>query len=475
VKLSIAQKGLLLATLPLVFEMGFVGKLSYDLIQTERQASRITNRREVAAEASRVLMSFFTVGSSILTYGVKGSSLEVSAYERLKKTTNASLEQLKLLSKNLSDDDKRHVEALESRLKSAVELIGSYITEMTSPAHHPGSFDVQRFRRSLMAQVEPFIDEIVYFSQSDSDPSEGAGSEKTIIAGVLLNVVFAMLLVVYFSKTIKNRISVLQQNASRFQKGQMLKGRLRDEDEISSLDKSFHDMADRLTAANLEMREYYLELNDKMSLPLSSLKETLLALSESKSQMTPEGRKKLEKSAGSVDRLVRLISELTMIDEKAAKSISVQTASCSLNDLITSAITSVADYAAKREIEVAFSPPVDITIRADKDRVIQVLVNLLSNALKFSPQKSAVEVRADISADPVVFHVIDKGPGIRDVDRARLFQKYEQADNAGSSDIKGSGLGLSICREIIEAHGGSIGVESVFGEGSDFWFRLPRS
>jgi len=471
-KLSVAQKGLLVATLPLLFEIGFLWKLSTDLMNAQRASNRIANRREVAAEASRILMSFFSVGSSVLTYGVKGSTLEVPAFAKLRMSVDESLARLRVLSKPLSQDDQDHIANLESRLRAAVDLIGSYITEMTSPAHKLGSFDVPRFRRSLMAQVNPFIDEISYFAESDATVPAPADSANTIIAGVVLNLGLAMLLVIYFSKSIKRRVEVLQTNASRFQKGKMLKHRLRDEDEISALDASFHDMADRLTAANLEMRQYYLTLNNQLNAPLASLKDTLLSLSESTSDMNDDGRVKLKKSAGSVDRLVRLINELTTIEEKAAGKVTLQLSDINLNDLVSSAIGAVADYAAKKEIEVSQAVPADLIVAVDRDKLIQVIVNLLSNALKFSPAKSKVNVHVDVVEKTVTVHVIDQGTGIRTADKERLFKRFEQADNQGVSDIKGSGLGLSICRDIIEAHGGEMGVDSEFGKGSDFWFRL---
>ncbi len=473
-KLSVAQKGLLLATVPLLFEIAFLGKLSFDLMEAERESNRITNRREVAAEASHVLMSFFSVGSSVLTYGVKGSTLESSAFERLKTSVNESLEKLKPLSVSLSEEDQKHIITLESHLQAAVELIGSYISEMTSPAHHPGSFDVMRFRKSLMAQVTPFIDEIAYFTESDATASRTADSTSTIIVGVILNIALAMLLVLYFSKSIRGRIAVLQENASRFQKGKMLKKRLLDEDEISALDSSFHGMADRLTAANLEMRQYYLDLNNQLNAPLASLKDTLIMLSESSSAMTEDGRVKLKKSANSVDRLVRLINELTTIEERAKGEVVLDKSDINLTDLISSAIGSVADYAAKKEIELSQDVPADVVVLVDRDKLIQVIVNLLSNALKFSPAKSKVIVRADVSSETFAIHVIDQGTGIQAKDKERLFKRFEQAENQVVSDIKGTGLGLSICRDIVDAHKGKIGVDSEFANGSDFWFEIPR-
>ncbi len=102
------------------------------------------------------------------------------------------------------------------------------------------------------------------------------------------------------------------------------------------------------------------------------------------------------------------------------------------------------------------------------------MVNLLSNAIKFSPKGSEVEVKVVESGEFTEAQVIDHGPGIPEGYEKKVFEKYEQVPNDKKTKVKGTGLGLPICRAIIEQHGGTIGVRPTPGGGSTFWFSIPR-
>ncbi|TPW13826.1 MAG: sensory box histidine kinase/response regulator, partial [bacterium] len=100
--------------------------------------------------------------------------------------------------------------------------------------------------------------------------------------------------------------------------------------------------------------------------------------------------------------------------------------------------------------------------------------NLVGNALKFSPEKTAVDVSTSVEGDEILFVVADEGPGIADEDLPKLFQKFQQVDSSHTRKVGGTGLGLFISRGIVEGHGGRIYVESGGGRpGSRFCFRLP--
>jgi signal transduction histidine kinase len=138
------------------------------------------------------------------------------------------------------------------------------------------------------------------------------------------------------------------------------------------------------------------------------------------------------------------------------------------------AIRSVAEMylglAAEKGVAVEVPPCEVPDVRADRARVLQVLSNLVGNALKFTPAGGTVTVTAEAAGESVAFHVADTGEGIAPEHLPRLFDRFWQAERG---DRKGLGLGLAIAKGIVEAHGGRIWAESVPGQGSTFSFTLP--
>jgi signal transduction histidine kinase len=149
--------------------------------------------------------------------------------------------------------------------------------------------------------------------------------------------------------------------------------------------------------------------------------------------------------------------------------------------LIEQAIEVNTGYAQSLDIRFALQTPVpDIAVTVDSFRLLQVMSNLLSNAAKFSQPKSTVEIALVDRVGPqgtriARVQVTDRGPGIPDEFRGRIFQKFSQADSSDTRAKSGTGLGLAICKAIVEQMGGTIGYETQVGSGSTFYFELPQA
>jgi signal transduction histidine kinase len=144
-----------------------------------------------------------------------------------------------------------------------------------------------------------------------------------------------------------------------------------------------------------------------------------------------------------------------------------------MNEVINETLTILQPQAAERQISIALQIPETLpTLIGDPDRLKQVMVNLVSNAVKYNHEGGRVDIGAKVGEDELNVVVKDTGRGISEEDLPHIFEKFYRVDDL-EQQVKGTGLGLSITRHIVEAHGGTIGVQSVKGQGSTFSFTLP--
>jgi signal transduction histidine kinase len=206
--------------------------------------------------------------------------------------------------------------------------------------------------------------------------------------------------------------------------------------------------------------------------PLMSAQVALDILLDKRSGALPEmARRQVQSLRRNISRLTAMTSDLLTIDKLEAGKLDIEVADVDLAFLVEDAAQTLLELA--RQKDVALSNDCEHWfIRADRGRTLQVMINLVSNAIKFSPASTSVAISAKRENGHVVVSVVDKGPGVRKEDQERIFSKFCQVDKGSG---KGFGLGLAICKLIIEAQGGTIGVDSTPGEGSSFWFRIAES
>jgi signal transduction histidine kinase len=233
----------------------------------------------------------------------------------------------------------------------------------------------------------------------------------------------------------------------------------------------------RLRDVEIMKDEFVSTVSHELRTPLTSIIASLGLLADGAiAPLDPAVQEVVDIALINSERLVHLVDDILDYERMEVSTIELKPAFVSAAGMVDSAIMAVIGTARERNVELIADPEVDgdFEIECDPHRVIQVLINLLGNAVKFSPHSSSVIARVDRSADgSASFAIIDHGHGIDKEMLPKLFDPFWQVDSSASRAVGGSGLGLAISRRIVEQHGGTIEVNSERGVGSTFRVVLP--
>lgn len=254
-------------------------------------------------------------------------------------------------------------------------------------------------------------------------------------------------------------------------------------DEVGSLQATFNSLAqqvlaniDSLKDLDKAKSEFLSIASHELRTPLTSIKGSLSLLKQGVAGPLDESVLKLVSIADEeTDRLIRLINDILDLTKLEAKKLSFKEEWVPLEPLITKIFESLDGLATTAGVKLNHTLSAPYLVKIDSDRIQQVLTNLISNSIKYSPTEGTVYLTAarnDIGH--LMISVKDEGPGIAPEDQELIFQKFRQATNKENPLVKGTGLGLAIAKGLVEQHGGKIGLESSPGLGSTFFFTLPN-
>lgn len=222
------------------------------------------------------------------------------------------------------------------------------------------------------------------------------------------------------------------------------------------------------------MREEFVDMvSHDLRTPLSSIRLVHhMTLKGVYGDISEKVKKQLQSAERNVTRLLTLVNDLLDFDKMAAGKLELNLVETSVSDIIMRSVESVTSIAEEKKVSIEI-PDTQMVVMMDPDRIVQVMVNLLSNAVKFSDNESKVVI--DVNQEDGFFKasVRDFGRGIAPEFQRVVFEKYKQVERTDTTVKRGIGLGLPICKAIIEQHDGVIGVTSEPGKGSVFYFKLP--
>jgi signal transduction histidine kinase len=478
---TITKQGILLITIPLVFELVFVLSLSALLRQGDEQRKEFAQSTEFVAGVSQLTQK---VMEAVLTLSV-WKTTRSEDYAKKFDATVATLPEinanLALLSRGDSVQEK-HVAALKESEQHIFKLIGGF--------RHPSAvammilMDPVVYRRDLSQSLAAFINETTAIAEEQKVKHEinSRRDQKfhqlvnmTLLFGIALNIIISLLMVHIFSRRITSRLAIVSDNCRRFVARTHLHEPVGGRDEIADLDLHIHDMEKTVRAAEQRRDEYVQMVNHDLRSPLTAI-QTILAgtMKGLYGELTEKGKSRIEDAKLDASRLLELINEAMEVDRIDSGQFQLNRIPFDLADLVSDVITSLTPLMEQKQMAISIEPIVT-EVNADRPRLFRVLANIIDNAIKYSPASSTIRVVLKQNDTEVMVEVADQGPGVSATDAGKMFKAYERGEHGPAKNPGGKGLGLAICKKIVEAHGGRIGAEKGLRKGAVIWFTIPKS
>ncbi|MFH1256844.1 MAG: ATP-binding protein [Candidatus Diapherotrites archaeon] len=306
--------------------------------------------------------------------------------------------------------------------------------------------------------------------------------QRRIMLVVIAAFGFAIFAGIYISSTISEPIRRLYSATKELEKGNLdTRVEIKTNDELEQLGKTFNNAMDALGAMERERKEVESAKTSLLSIsshelrsPMTPIKGQLqLLLGDYYGKISGKQRESLEIILRNTNKLDRIVADFLDVSMIEAGRVKFDFRKTKLNPLIVELIEEEKHFLPEKKIKIATELADLPEIETDSMRTMQVLNNLLNNAVKFSPNNSAVTVKSALREKDILFSVKDSGAGIEKENLPKIFNPFFQEEKAMSREHGGVGLGLAISKGIIDALGGKIWVESVKGKGSTFYFTLP--
>jgi two-component system sensor histidine kinase GlrK len=450
------------------------------------QVSVIQHLDEINSTLSR-LNDRYAVSNVVLQY--KQGLFEDSAkkyyavgdplYKTLFQEADKNLEEIlkKLRDESISNAEVQAIDNLSASLKSVRETIESQSGKKqlrdVSPELTKQIDLVHADMELVLNATQTAIQEAATLSKKTSE--HAVRVSKYVASTALL---FSILVSAAIVWSIARRIRQLEKATKVVASGQFdhpmpVSG----SDEFASLAKDFNAMAQKLGELDRLKKDFVSHVSHDLKGPLASTREIVHLLLEGIPGPLNEKQKRLlGLCLNSSERLSGMIGNLLDVSKMEAGMLEYQFESCDLVALVEGAVSEFEGLAHEKKIELIVEPEAaDIPVECDPLRLTQVLFNLLENAIKFSPESSRITVRIQVNGAYSSVAVVDRGPGIPIESRDKVFDRFYQVSPGRKLVGQGVGLGLSICKIVVEAHGGSIWVDSNPEGGSIFQFKVRSS
>nr|WP_283809065.1 HAMP domain-containing sensor histidine kinase [Tumebacillus amylolyticus] len=240
--------------------------------------------------------------------------------------------------------------------------------------------------------------------------------------------------------------------------------------ELTQLAESLNHLSEELQKQDMLRRHLTSDVAHELRTPLTTLKGHLEALSDG---VWEPSKQRYDTISSEVERLIGLVSSLEKLTAAESDSLDLRNQPIDLVELSKDTVELIQPSFDQKGVKLIMHPAESVTVMLDADKWKQILLNLLDNALKYTPPEGRVEVTIKMAKRKVVFEVSDKGVGISEEHLPYLFERFYRVDRSRNRSTGGAGIGLAIVNKYVEAHGGTIQVESKIGLGTTFRIELP--
>ncbi len=486
-RFSVLRKGLVIVSVPLVFQIGFSSLIGQMFSQVREQMFRETRSKEIVETMNHMAGTLVLAANDGVMYVYTQESTSLKSWKSGKQAAFRLFARVKELAAS-DAGQKQNLEEVGVWLRQISNLLDRMVS-LNRDAELGSLENLRAFiaKNDIASKVKPLFagqekEELLINSERSLGKKLAAERLKMIgridfalWIAVVLNIAISVLLTVFLMKNLSNRLKHVMENTGRLLERKELSLPMKGDDEIAYLDQVLFDTGNRLLELEKFKRELISIVSHELRTPLLSISAVLeLFASGATGELSEKGMNRLSFTREECDRLIRLINDLLHIEKMEAGKFLLDTQKVSLEELLDGSIKSVTQLAEARHIKIEASiVGKEREFVADRDRICQVLINLLSNAIKYSPESETIQITVESKNSCFEFRVVDKGRGIADELREKIFERFVQVDEADASKKGGTGLGLAIAKAIVEQHGGQIGVDSETGKGSSFWFRLP--
>lgn len=292
------------------------------------------------------------------------------------------------------------------------------------------------------------------------------------IVSVLVILIITLAIALYVQRSLQplRKISQMTQAISATDLGQTRLQLAQAPSEVKELAQTFNMMLSRLSEAWEQQRQFVGNASHELRTPLTIVHGYLQSTLRRGVNLTEPQREALEIAISETDRTIRLLQDLLDLARADSGYIQFRWERFVLNDLVAEVVGMAEQFS---DHPMSIEAGALIEIRADPDRLRQVLINLLDNAMKYSDPGMPITLRIEQTAETVIIQVRDRGYGIPLQQQVRIFERFYRLDQARTRSTGGSGLGLAIVKTLVEGMGGSVTVRSRLGEGSIFTVTLP--